>query len=282
MSDILEFLHASPSKYDGADLTYLASVGPPERLREQIRKRWISIDFLDQTCGTPMHAAVANGRLDLVTVLLEEGSQAMNIQNKFGKTPFAKAAMGGHVAIVQKLYAAGATLENSYNPGPILSYLDGFNLLNTLNEKKHLEVLDFLLSLDPSEIRPWVYQVSEIGLPPLMNACIGETEISIVERFLQYGLDSLEVATSKGFTAVMLAARGNRRELVLLRAVGAIIPNSNEFLDEDAIALLHQPIPEAKVIAIRSRLYFQDSLTSKLLKILYPPARSTQCRPTIE
>ncbi len=59
----------------------------------------------------------------------------------------------------------------------------------------------------------------------------------------------------------------DRREeiVVLLRSLGADTNFSLDRLEPDEIELLQRPISEKEVLAIRSRIYFESSLTSRLL-----------------
>lgn len=68
----------------------------------------ISVNSLDKSGSSPLHAASQGGHLHCVSRLLKEPKIEIDIQNKLGDTPLHCASYRGHAEIVQLLLQHGA------------------------------------------------------------------------------------------------------------------------------------------------------------------------------
>ncbi|XP_068205045.1 osteoclast-stimulating factor 1-like [Palaemon carinicauda] len=80
----------------------------------------ISVNSLDKTGSSALHAASQGGHLHCVTRLLREPRIEINLQNKLGDTPLHCAAVRGHTDVVQLLiqHKANASVVNRDNCTP--------------------------------------------------------------------------------------------------------------------------------------------------------------------
>ncbi|KAB7505394.1 Osteoclast-stimulating factor 1 [Armadillidium nasatum] len=69
----------------------------------------ISVNSLDKTGASALHAACMAGHLEAVERLLREPKIEINLQNKLGDTPLHNASIRGHHEICQLLLSRGAS-----------------------------------------------------------------------------------------------------------------------------------------------------------------------------
>jgi ankyrin repeat protein len=86
---------------------------------------------------TALHWAAADGRQDIVGLLLQQKGIDVNLQNEDGDTALIWAAFEGHQEIVQLLVAKGAKINERDNEGATALHLAAFN--------GHTEVVQKLL-----------------------------------------------------------------------------------------------------------------------------------------
>jgi ankyrin repeat protein len=115
------------------------------------------------TGNTPLGAAAAAGRADLVKALLEAGAKP-NAADGVGSRPLHNAALGGHAEVIRVLAAAGASvdLENSAGDSPLC----------VAAALGHVAAIQALLSHHAS-----LGFIDRTGLSPLHFACFaGHTD----------------------------------------------------------------------------------------------------------
>ena len=92
---------------------------------------------------------------------------------------------------------------------------------------------------------------------------------STVELLLRCRSQSLNAPDIKGRIPLYLALRRSNIEIVkILKAIGTSTSLNVTKLNAAQIAMLHKPLSEAEMIAIRFRIYFDHSLVSLLLLYL--------------
>jgi ankyrin repeat protein len=65
---------------------------------------------------TPLRLAAANGHLEFVKVLMNQGA-AVDITHQFSETPLSTAAKNGHEEVIQAMLNHGANINNLDNKG---------------------------------------------------------------------------------------------------------------------------------------------------------------------
>lgn len=66
---------------------------------------------------TPLHVSAWQGHVEMVALLLTEGSASVNACDNEKRTPLHSAAWQGHAAIVRLLLEHGATPDHTCNQG---------------------------------------------------------------------------------------------------------------------------------------------------------------------
>lgn len=66
---------------------------------------------------TPLHVSAWQGHVEMVALLLTEGSASVNACDNENRTPLHSAAWQGHAAIVRLLLEHGATPDHTCNQG---------------------------------------------------------------------------------------------------------------------------------------------------------------------
>jgi ankyrin repeat protein len=165
------------------------------------------VNAMENNGNTPLLAAVANGNVHVVQVLMEHGA---DIDVKFnGWTTVHLAVLQGHLAVVIELRKHGADMEEKETA-------DGFTPLHFAVIKGHLAVVNELLipsdsngatiilgerksrgvCIDPKNIN---------GNTPLCIACV-QGHLAIVKALLAIGADC-RVTNNKGFLPIYYAVQ---------------------------------------------------------------------------
>ncbi len=112
--DLLEPLLARPGavgrlSYDGWTALHLAAFFGHTTAAQLLLRRGADIDArsTNSTSNTPLHAAVAGGRVDAALALIDAGA-TVDATDAGGHTPLHIAAEGGYVPIVEALLRHGA------------------------------------------------------------------------------------------------------------------------------------------------------------------------------
>lgn len=148
----------------------------------------------EEAASTPLGAAVLEGDINIVRMLLEAGADPN--PSVWYETPvLVEAVRKGQVEIVQVLIAAGANVNRGVDELP----------LHTAAEEGHVEIVRLLLEAGAN-----VEGHEEDGWTALMDAS-SAGHLSIVQLLVEQGADVN--AWSQGETSLMLAARGVHREV---------------------------------------------------------------------
>lgn len=148
----------------------------------------------EETASTPLGAAVLEGDINIVRMLLEAGADPN--PSVWYETPvLVEAVRKGQIEIVQVLIAAGANVNRGLDELP----------LHTAAEEGYLEIVRLLLEAGAN-----VEGHEEDGWTALMDAS-SAGHLSIVQLLVEQGADVN--AWSQGETSLMLAARGVHREV---------------------------------------------------------------------
>ncbi|KAK3866810.1 hypothetical protein Pcinc_027677 [Petrolisthes cinctipes] len=80
-------------------------------LMEECLKAGVSVNSLDKSGCSPLHAAAQAGHWNCVDRLVQDTRIQVNLQNKLGDTPLHCAAYRGHAEVVQVLLKMGARID---------------------------------------------------------------------------------------------------------------------------------------------------------------------------
>ena len=67
--------------------------------------------------SSPLHITAASGQLDAVKIILADNTVNIDVEDKYGNTPFMLACHGGHIEIAKQLYSHGANSNKQNNLG---------------------------------------------------------------------------------------------------------------------------------------------------------------------
>ncbi|XP_065064443.1 protein phosphatase 1 regulatory inhibitor subunit 16B-like [Rhopilema esculentum] len=105
-------------------------------LRESVQKGR-DLDLKDETGATAMHVAAANGYIDVIEFLLDNGAK-LDVTDKDGWQPVHAAACWGHDAVIEILFSHGADLDakNNDNETPF-DLTEDIELIEIMEELKN-------------------------------------------------------------------------------------------------------------------------------------------------
>lgn len=149
-------------------------------IRALERGNYINQQTIDRK--TPLYIACANGNLEVVNALLNNGADPL-IHTQFYGGPIQIASKNGYVNIVERLLKAGVDINNDQLGTP-LSYA---------SKEGNIDVIDFLLSQGAD-----VNYVSYSGSTALVKAC-EYGRIDAVDRLLQAGAD-VNIISRQGYS----------------------------------------------------------------------------------
>lgn len=141
-----------------------------------------------------LHVAIRENAGKAVTALLRWDKVDVEARNKADESPLMLAALGGQLAVVERLIALGADINKP-----------GWTPLHYAATRGHLDVMYLLL--DKSA---YIDAASPNGTTPLMMAAFYGTP-SAVKLLLEAGADPL-LRNQQDLTAIDFAQRANRTE----------------------------------------------------------------------
>jgi ankyrin repeat protein len=175
---------------------------------ERMLELGVSPNAVDKDGVTPLHAACANGHLEIATFLVEEYNANVNKVTVKGLCPLFEAAFHGHLEIVKYLLERGNATINQAN------HL-GADPLGAAACQGHVDVAEYLVRKGAN-----LKQQTDTGMTPLMAAA-ANAHIPMVRYFIK-ALAPLEQVTATGMTALAIAvSRGHHDVLKVLHEAGA-------------------------------------------------------------
>ena len=196
-------MHEAPTGVprSAAPLYFAAWKGLRSLVEHLILKDPQQVNQLGGFLGTPLHASVCEGHIEVSQLLFVHGA---DINSRCGDyyTPLHQASIRGHLRIVKWLLDQGADV------GPKLK--DGFTPLHFATRDGHLEVCRILLKHNAE-----VNSRDVNGQTPLHRASMRMEEGSavIVRLLLDYGAD-VQLRDDEGRTATEVAGGPERDEIV--------------------------------------------------------------------
>ena len=177
----------------------------------------LSLDGLGlaDTISPCIEEAVESGNIQILSMLLESGSNPNFIGNK-GLTPLQTASKQGHVPIVNKLL--------QYKADPNQGGIDGATALMLASNLNHLDIVEQLLSSGAS-----VNKAMFDGWTALMFAC-DQNHLQITKRLLQSGANPNVLTHSSKCSPVYFASSKNNDPSMLAALIetGADINTATE------------------------------------------------------
>ena len=127
------------------------------------------VDGRTSTGSTPLRVAAHDGHLDVVRCLVERGADVTARHYNDGSTPLMAACYWGHLSVVTYLINKGAFIDLQAN--------EGSTALHIAVERSRLEIVSQLLDLGASQLP------NNQGLTPLLYAC-DYCSVEIVEYLI--------------------------------------------------------------------------------------------------
>ncbi|XP_065197625.1 ankyrin repeat, PH and SEC7 domain containing protein secG-like [Sycon ciliatum] len=162
-----------------------------------------------------LHVCAFRGHKALCELLIKKGVD-VNVQDKYGRTPFHMAAMKGHVSILEYLLSAGHPLEAKDSTGSTPFHFAAYG--------GHVSVLEHLLNAG----HPLEAKNPDDETPLHYAACSGH--ISVVEYLLTSG-HSLEPKNNIDSTPLHIAAENGHVSVAeyLLNSGHSLDPKNNHY-----------------------------------------------------
>ena len=207
----------------------------------------------DDDGDTPLHIASAKGHLAMVKYLLECKCDPLCKQNN-GNTPMNCAALEGHLNILQFL----VTSTEKHHSRVARDY-DGRTLLHNASQEGHLHIVKYLVNMqlvDPS-------CKDNAGLTPLHLAC-KEGHMGVVKYLVSQTFCDPSISQPSNPSPTELAfEHGNTEIAVYLLGKCTMAPKSNELLKA---VLKEYPVlsPSVQVYIIGNRSSGKSTLTKAI------------------
>ena len=224
-------------------------------------------EFIDtpneHTMMTPLHWAATNGHTSMTELLLRRGSHSINALTKYGMTPLHCAVTNGNTSLTELLLRWGSRSIDAPTT-------DGMTPLHYAAWNGCTSMAELLLREGSQSFNAR----TKIGNTPL-HCAVSMGHGPMVELLLRvsasgFGLHQyLNAANTQGSKPLDFAIISKQKEIVcILKAIGATTTSNLSNISSEQIQILCEPIPEAEVLAIRKRIYFDHTLVSILLPIL--------------
>lgn len=167
-------------------------------------KRGMDVNTADRSGSTLLMIAARNANLDLLEFLLRSRANTLK-RNKYGDSAIMLAALRGHAAIVEKLFAAGADVGHA-----------GWNALHYAAFSGRADILRLLTKRQGS-----LDAKAPNGQTALMLAA-GAGHLEAVKVLVDADAD-MDLDDGTGRTALVLAKNGRHADIVaFLTASGAV------------------------------------------------------------
>jgi len=192
-----------------------------ERVKYVLRKKGVDINNKGNDGETPLHLAVANGDIEMVTLLLDRKA-SIDARDQDGFTPLALAGARNKPKVIKLLAARGANLEvqipGGYTPlfvaigegklAAAKALMEAGAKCDVAEGPQHLTLLMAIATQRPPERR--IQQLMQ-GVGP----------VDIAQELVKRGAD-VNAVSAKGVSALMIAAAHDNAPMIgLLMRAGA-------------------------------------------------------------
>ena len=205
-------------------------------------------------------AAANTGNLDELVVALSSQPHLIDAPNpddphEEGRTPMQIAAEKGHVGIIEKLVELGSEAVDTGR--------DGWTPMHAAALNAKVSVMETLVRLgstaiDSLDANSWT--------PLFTAACKGHA--SVIETLVRLGSQAIDTPNESGSSPTRIAANCNQMEsLKTLMSLGGdcSFEPTTLCMRRPTIELLRAGVDEDESREVRYRVYFQQSLVSRLL-----------------
>lgn len=202
-----------------------------------------TIDTPDKDGLNILHHAAKNGSTTVVETLCRLRSHAVDTTDNEGKTPLIYAASNGHVNVIEILVQFGSQAINTPS-------------------KEGWTPMHFAANRGP------ILVTHEKGSEPAQKSSKDQIQASVIEKLASFG-GAIDPINNEGRSPLFLALQKNfLRCVTVLKALGASCSISTEGFHDHMRQGLGMIVSEEEVAEIRSRVYFNRSMTQGLLYIL--------------
>lgn len=212
-----QFTTAVASEYKGEDLNfalvYAASQGDLVNLKKCISSG-ANVNFVDYDQRSALHLAAAEGKLDCVEVLVENGVE-INGRDTFGYTPLEDAVAGHHLAVARFLKSKGG-LTNNERSTTMTRLLLQAAAAGDINELEILTSAGANINAGDYDKRTPIHLAASEGRVQVLEFLILKgADINAVDRFGNSPLADTYNGVSRGHTACR----------TVLSELGAVLSN---------------------------------------------------------
>ncbi len=201
-----------------------AESGDIERLNKVLVSHSHLIDVCNQRYNnrTPLHIAACMGHVFVIEALVQSGSKAIDIPNKYGCTPMYIAAHQGHVLVIELLVRLGSTAidtpDNDSWPPMLIAARNG-----------HASVIETLVRLGSTAIDT---PINRCGWTPMLVAA-HNGHMSVIEALVRLGSTAIDSPDKFKRTPMHMAAQEGHvsviNTLVRLGSTAIDTPNNNNW-----------------------------------------------------
>ena len=199
------------AKFEETLLTAAATNGRLETVTMLIQEG-ADIELKDDFRDTPVKAAARAGQVEVVNTLLIKGANP-NSEGKRGSTPLSSATYGGHIDVVRALINGGATIQSNDERWSLVHYAARYG---------HSELIEYYVGRGVD-----INQRTNKGLTALSLAA-GAGHSNAVGKLVAHKAD-INSLTSKKQSPLMLASKKGFPDIVsILLAGGARVDLEDE------------------------------------------------------
>lgn len=209
----------------------------------------------------PIWNAAKDGDFIAFEHAIRQNPHLIDTPNAEGRTPMYFAAHHGRVSIIETLMQLGCkTIDTAITSD---SY---WTPMHVAADRGDASVIEILMRSGCTTIDA----LDRYGRTPLYLASMQENT-SAIETLLRLGSQAIDIPEDNGTTPLDCAACFSSTSFRALKMLGAnhlkLMQFDPDIIDFESIALMNKEIDENESAGLRRRVYFQQSLSGRLLSI---------------